>query len=114
MGTDRYQASGMQAEHQPGSQGRVLRNRLGITDPDEIDEVELTLLLQLYDLVLGQQFPSGQLQLTNLKEWHRLRLGNLYDWAGEERPAVAATGRCDGGTGWNGSAGLQRMGFRQR
>lgn len=85
MATDRYQASGPQAEHPPGSDGRVLRNRLGITDPDEIEEVELTLLLQLYDLVLGEQLPSGQLQLADLKEWHRLWLGNLYDWAGEER-----------------------------
>ncbi len=39
--TGRYRASGREAEYQAGSDGRVLRNRLGIAAPDEMDEVEL-------------------------------------------------------------------------
>ncbi|MDT8439479.1 MAG: Fic family protein [Wenzhouxiangellaceae bacterium] len=85
MATDRYQASGSQSEYQPGSNGRVLRNKLGITDPEEIDELELELLVQLYSLVMENQFPLRQLRLADLTEWHRMWLGNLYTWAGELR-----------------------------
>ena len=85
VASDRYQAGGSQAEYQPGSNGRVLRNKLGITDPEEIEEIELELLLQLYRLLMGKRLPSRQLQLADLVEWHRMWLGNLYDWAGEQR-----------------------------
>ena len=83
MGTDRYQAGGTQATWQPGSDERVLLNKLGITDSAEMDEVELHLLLQLYELVLGDQLPVRQLNVADLKEWHRLWLGNVYEWAGQ-------------------------------
>ncbi len=85
MSADRYQASGRQAAWQPGSGERVLLNKPGITDPEQMDKAELHLLLQLYDLVLGEQFPARRLHVADLKEWHRLWLGNLYDWAGDER-----------------------------
>jgi len=85
MTTDRYHASGPQTDWQPDSNGQVLRNKIGIIDPAEIDGIELDLLLQLYELVLGDQLPARQLHVTDLKEWHRLWLGNLYDWAGDER-----------------------------
>ena len=51
--SDRYRASGREAEFQPGSDGRVLRNRLGIAVPDEMDEVEMFLLEKLYEQVFG-------------------------------------------------------------
>ena len=37
---------------EPGSDGRVLANSLGITDAAEMDEAELALLLRLYEEVL--------------------------------------------------------------
>jgi len=85
VGTDRYQVSGTQATWQPGSDEKVLLNKLGITDSAEMNEVELHLLLQLYELVLGDELPVRQLNVADLKEWHRLWLGNVYEWAGEER-----------------------------
>lgn len=85
MATGRYQASGAQAAWQPGSNETVLLNKLGISDPADMDAVELQLLLQLYELVLGEEFPARQLHVADLKEWHRLWLGNVFDWAGEER-----------------------------
>jgi len=55
---DCYDASGnIEAQFEPGSDGRVLRNLLGIRDPAEMDDVELDLLDQLYD-----QIPSMVLQ----------------------------------------------------
>jgi len=45
-----------------------------------MDEVELQLLLQLYEHVLSEaHFPARRLEATDLKEWHRLWLGNVYD-----------------------------------
>ena len=41
--SNRY-ATGAEGEFQPGSDGKVLRNALGITDPLEMDEAEFALL----------------------------------------------------------------------
>ena len=92
VGSDRYQAGGSQAAWQHGSGDKVLLNKLGIVDPMEMGEAELHLLLKLYDLVLEQGFPARRLDVADLKEWHRLWLGNLYDWAGEERTVNLSKG----------------------
>jgi hypothetical protein len=37
---DRYDTSGnLEGQFQPGSDKKVLLNKLGITDPDEIDDI---------------------------------------------------------------------------
>lgn len=85
MARDRYEATGSQATWQPGSGGKVLINKLGIVDPAEMDDAELELLRQLYDYLFLESFPDERLSVADIKEWHRLWLGNLYDWAGQER-----------------------------
>lgn len=92
MTSNRYQATGSQTTWQPGSEDKVLLNKPGITTPAEIDEVELLLLLDLYKLVLTVNLPERRLNVSDLKEWHRLWLGNLYDWAGEERSVNLSKG----------------------
>ncbi|MGH8121431.1 MAG: Fic/DOC family protein [Rudaea sp.] len=82
--SDRYHA-GAQGEFEPGSHGRVLRNKLGITNPVEMDEAELLLLEKLYEAVLVEALPDRTLSVADLKAWHRRWLGNVYAWAGEER-----------------------------
>lgn len=81
----RYDAGGDQGGFEPGSNDQVLRNKLGVTDPDEMDEVELGLLEQLYQAVLVADFPDRTLRVVDIKTWHRRWLGNVYDWAGAER-----------------------------
>jgi cell filamentation protein len=85
MAPDRYQATGSQGQWQPDSNEQVLRNKPGITDPALMDEAELDLLLRLYEFVLCEQFPDHRLNVADLIQWHCLWLGNLYDWAGQER-----------------------------
>jgi len=92
MSINRYRAKGSQAEMQPGSNAQVLRNTPGITDPTQMDEAELSLLLQLYEWLMGDQFPERRLDVADLMEWHRLWLGNLYDWAGQVRSVNLAKG----------------------
>lgn len=83
--SDRYQVDGAEGEFEPGSDRQVLRNLVGIQAPDDMNELELLLLGQLYDEVLIQQLPDRALSVADLKNWHQLWLGNVYPWAGQER-----------------------------
>lgn len=90
--SDRYRADGAQGAWQPGSNERVLANKLGITDPDEMAEAELVLLEKLYESVLVEEQPERTLTIADLKTWHRRWLGNVYVWAGEERAVNLSKG----------------------
>ncbi|MDN5869857.1 MAG: Fic family protein [Nitrococcus sp.] len=83
--TDRYQAPESDVEYEPGSDGKVLRNLQGITDPGEMTMAELFLLEQLYQRIFPADFPDRRLTIADLKRWHHQWLGNVYSWAGEER-----------------------------
>ena len=85
MTTDRYQVTGAEGDFEPGSNGQVLRNLLGVQSAEEIDELELHLLSLLYEEVLIRKLPDRKLAVADLKEWHRRWLGNVYSWAGQER-----------------------------
>jgi cell filamentation protein len=69
-----------------------LANKLGIATSDEMDEAELVLLEQLYQSVFEEQFPEGLLSVAMLKNWHRRWLGNIYEWAGQERAVNISKG----------------------
>jgi cell filamentation protein len=81
----RYTATGSQAEFEPGSDQQVLANHLGITSIDEMNDVELDLLSQLYERVFEDESWDRRLTTEDLKSWHREWLGNVYPWAGEIR-----------------------------
>lgn len=81
----RYDVHTAEGEYQPGSNEQVLKNLLGITSPEEMNEVELGLLVQLYEAVLVEDLPDRALTAEDLKTWHRRWLGNVYSWAGQER-----------------------------
>ena len=81
---DRYDtSSSLEGQFQPGSNGKVLLNKLGITDPAEMDEIELDLLEQLGDAVLDEVEVDQTINASDLCEWHRRWLGNIYEWAGQ-------------------------------
>ena len=81
----RYRVVGAEAECEPGSNGLVLRNLLGITDPEEMANVEQGLLRQLYQAVLSDPAYQGRLTTAMLTSWHSRWLENIYTWAGAER-----------------------------
>lgn len=81
----RYDIAGSQAALQPGSEERVLSNKLGITRPEDMNEAELVLLQKLYLEVLREHLPPGRISVLHLRRWHRRWLGNVYDWAGQYR-----------------------------
>ena len=81
----RYRVVGAEAECEPGSNGLVLRNLLGITDPEEMANVEQGLLRQLYQVVLSDRACQDRLTTALLTSWHSRWLENIYTWAGAER-----------------------------
>jgi cell filamentation protein len=84
--SDRYDTTGnIEAQFEPGSDNRVLANKLGIADPAEMDDIELELLIQLYDQIPAMVDKDQHLTVADIKEWHRRWLGNVYSWAGQYR-----------------------------
>ena len=82
----RYDTTGnVEAQFEPGSCGRVLANKLGISIPDDMDDIELNLLVRLHEHVLWSMEPDQRLTVADLREWHRHWLGNVYVWAGQYR-----------------------------
>jgi len=88
----KYEIGGIQGRFQPGSNDQVLENKLGITHPAERDEAELVLLEKLYEEVLLHDLPTGHITVSGLKKWHYRWLGNLYEWAGDERSVNMSKG----------------------
>ena len=73
----------------PGS--AVLRNKLGLTDQDQLDqyEAEITALR----LVQLQESPiKGNFDLDHLKQFHFHIFQDVYDWAGEIRTVDISRG----------------------
>ncbi|MDH1676000.1 Fic/DOC family protein [Comamonas aquatica] len=83
--TDRYAVHGTQGEFQPGSNDLVLANKLGIQYVEDMNDLELELLQRLYEEVLVKHLPNRVLTVEDLKTWHRRWLGNVFEWAGQER-----------------------------
>ncbi|WP_123349269.1 MULTISPECIES: Fic family protein [unclassified Enterobacter] len=86
----KYEINSAEERYQPGSNDLVLANKLGITDTEEMEELESGLLLMLYEhLFVERQIPAT-LAFEHIREWHRQWLGNVYDWAGRLRNANLA------------------------
>ena len=84
--TDRYDPPRRaEGQYQPDSDDLVLLNKLGITDVQEMNDLELDLLEQLYSAVLSEVEIDQVITVADVFEWHRKWLGNVYEWAGKER-----------------------------
>ncbi|MCX5646727.1 MAG: hypothetical protein NTZ17_18930 [Phycisphaerae bacterium] len=73
---------GMEAEYEPGSRMRVLKNRLGIRCKLEMDRVEFEALVRVQEKYLGRIGPHTRLTAGMLCRMHRDWLGGIYEWAG--------------------------------
>ncbi len=92
LGVSRYAASGVESEFEPGSRGRVLRNRLGIRLVRDMHRAESAALLHVQDWAISRfaadhRFSDEDVRLLHL-EW----LGGIYEWAGEYRNVNLAKG----------------------
>lgn len=82
----RYDTTGnIEAQFEPSSCGRVLANNLGVSDPNEMDDLELNLFDKLHDHVVHSVETDQRLTVADIRDWHRRWLGNVYAWAGRYR-----------------------------
>lgn len=82
----RYGVSGLiEAQFEPGSNGRVLKNRLGITSPTEMDDVELRALARAVDKLVRKYDETYRFTAADIRGFHRTWLGKIYEWAGKYR-----------------------------
>jgi cell filamentation protein len=81
-----YDASGLiEAQFEPGSRGRVLRNLLGIKSKRVMDQVEadeqfraLEELIRIYD-------QDHRFTAADMRKIHKIWLGPIYAWGGQYR-----------------------------
>ncbi len=81
----RYDPAGVQAEFEPGSHGRVLRNLLGITRVRDINLVESQALLLAQRQSVETYSADHHFTAADVCSLHRVWLGPVYAWAGTYR-----------------------------
>lgn len=90
--TTRYDATGIEAEFEPGSRGRVLRNLCGITGVGAMQFAESRALEVVEETVLTRFAAEHRFSADDVRLIHRLWLGDIYQWAGEYRNVNIAKG----------------------
>lgn len=82
----RYDVSGLvEAQYEAGSNDMVLRNLLGIIDPDEMDRVEARALAKATDILIRKYDQEHQFTAADTCHFHKTWLGKVYEWAGRYR-----------------------------
>jgi len=81
----KYQAAGPQAEFEPGSRGRVLRNLLGITRVRDMKLAESQALLLAQRHAVESYSEDHRFTAADICNLHRDWLGPIYVWAGKYR-----------------------------
>ena len=83
---DRYDVSGLpEAQFEPGSNGLVLKNLIGIMSKHVMDEAEARALEQAMDTLVRAYSETHRFTAMDLCDCHRTWLGNVYEWAGRYR-----------------------------
>lgn len=81
----RYDAFGPEAEFQPGSRGRVLRNRLEITSVRELERRESAALLIATQQAIDETRVDQRFTAKEVRVMHKCWLGEIFECAGEYR-----------------------------
>ncbi len=81
---ERYSAPhSADTEFESGSNGRVLRNRLGMRTRRDVGLAEFALLYGVQELYLAQRIsPSTTIDVALIRQMHKDWLGSLNPWAG--------------------------------
>ena len=91
--TDRYDTTGnSEGEYQPGSGESVLLNKSGITDSQEMENIEFDNLIQFQLMLFEEISIDHQITTDDLCEWHQRWLGEIYEWAGNYRTVTMSKG----------------------
>lgn len=90
----RYATSGLaEAQFEPGSRGRVLRNLLGIKRKREMDQVEAREQLRALNELIAVYDERHRFTAADVRRIHTIWLGRVYTWAGRYRRVNVSKGR---------------------
>jgi cell filamentation protein len=92
MSPSRYDAHGIETEFEPGSRGRVLRNKLGIRLSRDMEQAESEALLAVQEWAVAHFDAGHRFSAEDIATLHRQWLGGIYAWAGEYRQVNMAKG----------------------
>ena len=89
----RYDVSGIpETQFEPGSHDQVLKNRLSIKSPKEMDDAEARALERAMVALVGKFSERHRFTATDICEIHKSWLGEIYEWAGEYRQVNVSKG----------------------
>jgi cell filamentation protein len=84
--SDRYDTTGNpEGQYQPGSNDKVLLNKIDIIDSKQLDQIEVGLLDDLTVSLFDEIEVSQGITAADLCEWHQRWLGTIFGWAGQYR-----------------------------
>ncbi|MGQ0656805.1 MAG: Fic/DOC family protein [Chromatiales bacterium] len=89
----RYDVSGLpEAQFEPGSNEQVLKNRLGIKSPREMNDTEARALEKAMVGLVGKYDERHRFTTADIRAIHKSWLGEIYEWAGEYRQVNVCKG----------------------
>ncbi len=81
--SDRYDVSALSdAQFEPGSDGQVLKNRLGIRSPKAMDDAEALALERVMGELVRKYDEKHCFTAADICALHKAWLGGIYEWAG--------------------------------
>ena len=91
--TQRYKTSHLiEDQFVPGSNDLVLKNKLGITSPDEMDKREKEEQLRAMDEMTALFDRDHRFTADDICTMHKAWLGPIYEWAGKYRQVKMSKG----------------------
>jgi cell filamentation protein len=90
--SSRYAPHGPEAEFQPGSRGRVLRNLLDLQRVGDITLAESQALQLAQDQAIERYTIDHRFTAGDICDLHRAWLGAVYPWAGRYRTVATSEG----------------------
>lgn len=89
----RYDTEGiLEAQFEPGSGNKVLRNLLGVTEKAIMEQLETRELLRVTDELLDLFGPNHRFKGDDIRRMHRRWLRAIYGWAGKYRTVSMSKG----------------------
>jgi len=90
---DRYKTSHLpEDQYQPGSNGTVLRNKRGITDPVVMGEAETNALWRAQKKLIKEVSADHTFTAQDICDMHSTWLKGIYTWAGKPRSVNISKG----------------------
>ena len=75
----------IEAQFEPGSRGRVLKNLLNISRRREMDVIEAEKYALALPILMGMYTKTHRFTAADICQIHKIWLGDIYEWAGEYR-----------------------------